>query len=404
MFDPTEAVPHASIPYEVNDCEAHRDLARAAARESMVLLKNQKGLLPLSRDIRSVAVIGPNANDPQVLVGNYFGIPSQSVTPLQGIRAAVSKETKVWYSPGCKHLGTKQDGLGRAGDLAEAKSMAERSDAIILCLGLNADIEGEQGDAGNSEAAGDKRDLSLTGLQQPLLEMLTGLGKPTVLVLLSGSALDLRFAHERVGAILQAWYPGGEAGTALAEILFGDASPAGRLPITFPMSVEDVPDIRNYSMKGRTYRYLEKEPLYPFGYGLSYARFVYDKLALSQHEVGADDVLEVSVKVHNLSERSADEVVQLYVKEPKASCTVPHHELRGFQRVTLDGGESKRVSFQLAAKDLSHIDEQGRRIFEAGPRQISVGGSQPDARSIALTGQSPLSGELHVKNGKILPY
>src|SRR6186713_1343072 len=213
MFDPPALVPHAAIPYEANDSDEHCALARVAARESMVLLKNANQLLPLERDLKSIAVIGPNAHDDSVLVGNYFGIPSQPVTPLDGIRAAVSDQTKVWYAPGCKLLGTARDGLGRAGNLSEAMSMAERADVIVLCLGLSAEIEGEQGDASNSEAAGDKKDLSLTGLQQALLEDIVALGKPTVLVLLSGSALDLNYAQEHAHAIVQAWYPGQECGS-----------------------------------------------------------------------------------------------------------------------------------------------------------------------------------------------
>jgi len=191
MFDPPARVPWAAIPYERNDCDEHRALARTAARESMVLLKNDGGLLPLRKDIRSIAVIGPNAYDPHVLVANYFGVPSRAVTPLDGIRAAVSAQTKVWYTDGCKLQGTKTDGLGRAGNLSEAVSVASRADVVVLCLGLSADIEGEQGDAGNSEAAGDKIDLKLPGLQQRLMEMIVALGKPTVLCVLAGSALDL---------------------------------------------------------------------------------------------------------------------------------------------------------------------------------------------------------------------
>ena len=283
MFDPPARVPFASIPYERNDCDEHRALARTAARASIVLLKND-AVLPLRKDLGSVAVIGPNAYDPPVLLGNYFGEPSRAVTPLDGIRAAVSPRTKVWYAQGCKRQGTKTDGLGRAGNLSEAVSIAQRADAVVLCLGLSADIEGEQGDAGNSEAAGDKLDLRLTGLQQPLLEAIVALGKPTVLVVLAGSAMDLRWAHDNVGAIVQAWYPGEEGGTALAEVLFGDVSPAGRLPITVPRTIDDVPPFASYAMAGRTYRYLDpaKPPLYPFGYGLSYTRFAYRDIAASR--------------------------------------------------------------------------------------------------------------------------
>jgi beta-glucosidase len=407
MFDPPARVQWAQIPYERNDCDEHRALARTAARESMVLLKNDGGLLPLRKDIRSLAVIGPNAYDPHVLVANYFGVPSRAVTPLDGIRAAVSAQTKVWYTDGCKLQGTKTDGLSRAGNLSEAVSVASRADVVVLCLGLSADIEGEQGDAGNSEAAGDKIDLKLPGLQQRLMEMIVALGKPTVLCVLAGSALDLTWAHDNVPAILYAWYPGGEGGTALAELLFGDASPAGRLPITFPRSMDDVPAFTSYAMKGRTYRYLEREPLYPFGYGLSYAKFAYRDIAVSLpagakasdirsiHTTDAA-VARVTAVVENVGERAGDEVVQLYVKDLEASCAVPHHDLRGFQRVHLTPGESRRLNFDLTARDLSVVDDGGRRVLEPGRFRVTIGGSQPDARSAALTGQAPLAIEFDV--------
>ena len=391
MFDPPERVPFAAIPYEVNDCDKHRALARTTARESMVLLKNANGLLPLRKDLRSIAVIGPNAHDPQVLCANYFGVPSRSVTPLDGIRGAVSAQTKVWYTDGCKHLGNKTDGLGRSGNLSEALSMAERAEVVVLCLGLSADIEGEQGDASTSEAAGDKVDLRLTGLQPMLLEQIAALGKPTVLVVLAGSALDLSWAHEHVGAIVQAWYPGEEGGSALADILFGDASPGGRLPITFPRSVADVPDIKSYAMKGRTYRYLEQAPLYPFGYGLSYTKFAYRDLAVSQVRVPAGKPLQVFATVENVGNRAGDEVVQLYLRDMEASCVVPHHSLRGYQRVSLAPGEARTIAFELHPRDMALVDDRGRLVLEPGRFRAYVGGSQPDQRSRELTGDSPLS-------------
>ena len=396
MFDPPERVPYASIPYEVNDCDQHRALARATARESMVLLKNAGGLLPLRKDLRSIAVIGPNAHDPHILCANYFGIPSRSVTPLDGIRAAVSAQTRVWYTDGCKLLGTATDGLGRSGNLSEALSMAERADVVVLCLGLSAEIEGEQGDASNSEAAGDKVDLRLTGLQPVLLEQIVALGKPTVLVVLAGSALDLSFAHDHVGAIVQAWYPGEEGGSALADILFGDTSPGGRLPITFPRRVADLPDIKNYSMQGRTYRYLDKAPLYPFGYGLSYTRFAYRELAASQVRVPVGQSLHIFATVENVGDRAGDEVVQLYLKDLEASCVVPHHSLRGWERVHLASGESRTVSFELHPRDMALVDDRGRRVLEPGRFRAYVGGSQPDERSRELTGESPLAFEFEV--------
>jgi len=405
MFDPPARVPFASIPYEVNDCDRHREIARAAARDSIVLLRNARGLLPLSKDLASVAVIGPNAHDHDVLRANYFGIASRSVTPLEGIRAIVSAQTKVWYTDGCKLLGTKTDGLGRAGNLSEAVSVAQRADVVVLCLGLSADIEGEQGDAGNSEAGGDKVDLGLTGLQRRLLETVVAVGRPTVVVLMSGSPLDVAWADEHAGAVVQAWYPGEEGGTAIAQVLFGDHSPAGRLPVTFPRSAADLPPFADYAMRGRTYRYLEKEPLYPFGYGLSYTTFEYSDISLSSAAIPAGAGVEAWALVTNTGLRDGDEVVQLYVSDVEASCVVPARELRGFARVSLVAGQSRFVRFALTARDLSLIDEEGRRRLEPGFFRVSIGGSQPDARSVALTGRRPLTAVLEVTGAPLeLPY
>ncbi|MES1178020.1 MAG: glycoside hydrolase family 3 C-terminal domain-containing protein [Myxococcales bacterium] len=404
MFDPPERVPYSSIPYEVNDCAEHRALARKAAQESLVLLKNS-GALPLAKDIGTVAVIGPNAADTRVLLGNYHGMPSRSVTPLDGIRAAVSAQTRVLYAEGCKLQGLTDSGLGSAGNLSEARSVASRADVVIVCLGLNADIEGEQGDAAASEAAGDKLDLNLTGLQARLLAEMIAIGKPTIVVVLAGSALDLTFAEQHASAILMAWYPGEEGGSAIADALFGDYCPAGRLPITFPKSAEQLPPFESYAMAGRTYRYLEHEPLYPFGYGLSYARFGYDHLRLSQARIEAGQAVAVSVSVTNLGAVAADEVVQIYVSDVQASCVVPHRSLRGFARVRLAPGESRSVSFTLSARDLSLIDLDGQRRLEPGIFRLSVGGSQPDSCSARLLGQAPLSVELEVWGEPLaLPY
>ncbi|MBN2195691.1 MAG: glycoside hydrolase family 3 C-terminal domain-containing protein [Polyangiaceae bacterium] len=405
MFDPPDQVPYAAIPYEVNDCDAHRALALDSARASIVLLKNADNLLPLSPDIDSIAVIGPNAYDHKVLVANYFGIPSRAVTPLEGIRAAVSPKTRVLYAQGCNHAGTAIEGHNPDGHLAEARSVAERSSVVVLCLGLNAEIEGEQGDVGNEDVGGDKADLALTGLQQRMLEEIVELGKPTVLVLLAGSPLSITWAVEHVGAIIDAWYPGGEGGIAIADVLFGRVSPAGRLPVTFPASIDHVPPMVEYSMEGRTYRYARNEPLFPFGFGLSYATFEYSELALSAPRIAAGDSVEVSATITNTGGCASDEVVQLYVTDLDSSCRVPLRELRGFCRIHLPAGESRQVTFTLTPKDLSLIDETGARLLEPGRFLITVGGSQPDARSVALMGRSPLATELEV-TGKVLalPY
>jgi beta-glucosidase len=401
MFDPPERVAFASIPYEVNDCEAHRALSRVAARESIVLLKNRNDLLPLPKHLGSIAVIGPNAHNSKVLLANYSGSPSRTVTPLDGIRAAVSPKTQVWYAEGCRLFEVKSDAMGQSTNLTEALVVAERADAVVLCLGLSAEIEGEQGDASNSDAAGDKVHLDLTGLQAELLEMIVALGKPTVLVLINGSALGVNWADEHVGAILEAWYPGQEGGSAIADVLFGDYSPAGRLPVTFPRSVDDLPDFCDYSMSGRTYRYSTKEPLYPFGYGLSYTKFEYREIELSKASPRVGETVEISARVTNVGARRGDEVVELYLTDLEASSVVPRHSLRGFERVTLGPGESRRVAFQLTPRDLSLIDDRGRRVLEPGRFRATIGGSQPDSRSVELVGQAPLSVEFELLGERV---
>lgn len=397
LFDPPGQVPYAAIPYELNDTPEHHALSQQAAVESMVLLKNEDGTLPLRRDLGSIAVIGPNAHDWHVMRANYFGDPSRTVTPLEGIRSAVSETTRVYYSQGCKHTGLVENGLGRSGNLSEARSMAERADVTVLCLGLNADIEGEQGDAGNSEASGDKTDLKLTGLQQKLLEQVTTVGRPVVLVVLAGSPLDLSWAQSRVSAIVYAWYPGALGGAALTQVLFGEVSPAGRLPVTFPASTADLPDIRSYAMQGRTYRYGTKPPLYPFGYGLSYARFVYTDVRCTPSTLTKpQETIRIACSVTNTGTVASDEVVQLYIRRPDAPCPTPHFDLRWFRRIHLAPGEAQRVELELDVRALSWIDETGRRALTPGRIEVFVGGQQPDARSTELTGQSPLVMSLYV--------
>jgi len=406
MFDPPERVAFTRIPFDVVDSPEHRQLARRAAQQSLVLLKND-GVLPLRPGLKSLAVIGPNANAPQVLWANYSGTASHTVTPLEGIRQRLPAGVKLYYAEGCKVQGTEQAGCAPHGNLTEAVMLAKRADVSVLVLGLNAQIEGEQGDAGNSEAAGDKPNLELTGLQQQLLEAVVAVGKPVVVVLVAGSALSLTFAEQHVAALLQAWYPGEEGGTALADVLFGDVSPAGRLPVTFPRSLCDVPAFEDYAMRGRTYRYLEAEPLFPFGFGLSYTSFGYAELTLSTSAAHVSESLlvDVSVLLTNTGARASDEVVQLYVKALQSPVPVPHHELRGIERVHLAAGASQLVRFQLTAKALSFIDEAGRRQLAPGPYRLFIGGSQPDARSAQLLGKAPLHADLTLTGAlTALPY
>ena len=272
MFDDPRNVPYSDIPYEVNSCKEHNDFSLEAAKKSLVLLKNEDGLLPLDKKkLKSIAVIGPNADSREALLGNYNGTPDRYVTVLDGIRKAVGDDVRIYYSEGCHLFRDRSSGLAAPRDrIAEALACAERSDAVIMCLGLDAMLEGEEGDTGNEFPGGDKPNLNLPGLQQELLEKVYAVGKPVVLVLLSGSALAITWADEHIPAIVQAWYPGGRGGDAVAAMLFGEYSPSGRLPVTFYRTTEELPDFRDYSMKNRTYRYMQNEALYPFGYGLSY--------------------------------------------------------------------------------------------------------------------------------------
>jgi len=537
MFDPPDRVPYARIPLSVNDSKEHGELALEAARKSIVLLKNEGKILPLSKEINSVAVIGPNADDEEVLLGNYNGIPSDPVTPLEGIKRKVSPMTKILYARGCDvaekmpsfepvpsaallyqeenahHSGLKAEyfnnnnfsggplvtrfdtaidfkwfdrapvpglksdsfsvrwtglllppvegryclGVNLLGgfrlyindslniefsdrhlvqtqwkgiDLKaqvpcrikveywdrrsdaivrlvwskpqkglkdEALAAAKEADVAVMVLGLSPRLEGEEMDVDiRGFAGGDRTDIGLPPLQEELLRAVAAGGKPVVLVLLNGSALAVNWAADNVPVILEAWYPGQAAGGALADILFGDYDPGGRLPVTFYKSADQLPQFTDYSMKGRTYRYFAGEPLYPFGYGISYTTFKYSNLHLLP-TVRMGENIAVSVDVENTGARGGEEVVQLYVTDNEASVPVPIRSLQGFKRIRLEPGEKKTVSFSLEPRQISLIDSQNRRVVEPGTFELSVGGKQPGFRGradAATTGT--LSGRVRV--------
>ncbi len=387
MFDKPEHVPFSDTPYELNSCKEHSDFSVEVARKSLVLLKNDNNLLPLDKaKLKSIAVIGPNADSRDALQGNYFGTSDRYVTVLDGIRAAVGNDTRIYFSEGCHLYNDKNAGLAVARNrFGEALAAAERSDVVVMCLGLDATIEGEEGDTSNEYASGDKMSLNLPGLQQELLEKIHATGKPIVLVLLSGSALAVTWADKHIPAIVQAWYPGGRGGEAVASLLFGDYSPSGRLPVTFYATTEELPDFHDYSMENRTYRYMKTEALYPFGYGLSYTRFEYSAIKVDS-SVKAGESVSCSVRVKNAGKRTSEETVQLYLKDMEASVTVPKWQLCGVSKVQLNPGEEREVSFTMTARQLALIDNDGNAVLEPGKFEIYIGGSQPDARSITLTG------------------
>jgi beta-glucosidase len=388
MFDPPEQCPYGKIPYQVNDCVEHRLLAAEVARESVVLLKNRDNLLPLGEDIRSVAVIGPNADDKVALYGNYHGQFSTYVTPLTGIRRRVGRAVAVHSVRGCTVRGKSRR------EFARAVEAAKKSDVVVMCLGTSARYEGEEN---FFPGLGDDRwSLDLYPTQEALLEEIDRTGKPIILILFGGSPFTIEWAEAHVPAIIQAWYPGEEGGTALADILFGDYSPGGRLPVTWIRSLRDIPEFTDYSMKGRTYRYGEKAPLYPFGYGLSYADFSYSDLRLNRSEISAGEDIELSLQVENRGSYDGDEVVQVYVKDLEASATVPHHQLCGFRRLKLKRGEKRSISFTITARQMAVITEDGRCLLEPGRFTVYVGGYQPDLRSLELTGRELLFASFEV--------
>lgn len=537
MFDAPERVPWSGLPYSVNDSPEHKALALEAARKSVVLLKNEGGLLPLRKGLGTVAVIGPNADDEEVLLGNYNGFPSDAVTPLRGIREKVGPGTRVLYARGAPHAeelpalvpipasalrpaaspsgqagpdaglrveyfantsleGTPHavrtdagvdvrwwgdaplDGLlpgrfsvrwtgtlvppvtGRfavggkgLGDFkvwvddelvgefsseheintrwtdlemdagvpravrveyrprredgalqlvwappesgleTEAVRVAREADAVVLVLGLSPRLEGEEMRVDvPGFAGGDRVDLGLPAAQQRLMEAVVATGKPVVLVLLNGSALGLEWAARNVPAIVEGWYPGQAGGAALAEVLFGDVNPAGRLPLTFYASADDLPPFDDYDMEGRTYRFYRGQPVFPFGHGLSYTTFAYRDLALPAR-VRAGDEASVSVTVENTGAVAGEEVVQLYVTGPAPGWPRPLRALQGFARVSLRPGESRRVTFTLDARALSFVDDAGVRSVAPGAFGVSVGGGQPGTGAPGLEGRLEVAGE-----------
>jgi beta-glucosidase len=540
MFDPPESVPYARIPYDVNASPEHDALARRMAQESIVLLKND-GVLPLSKDLKTIAVVGPNADALPPLLGNYHGTPAHPVTVLEGIRAAVGADTRVVYARGADLVegrvdataseaipseflrpsaASKEHGLrgeyfktrtiegapaltrvdakvdfrwyrgsptsdalargeigaadalgddgysarwtgqllppapgryeltvsgddgyrlyvegklviddwnerrggvavrtvaldleaGRAYDLrleyfeavrdasirlgwtrpgakepfAEALDAARSADVVVFVGGLSPEVEGEEMRvAYPGFQGGDRTSLALPESQETLLKALHDTGKPVVLVLLAGSAIAVDWAERSLPAILFAWYPGQDGGSAVADVLFGDTNPAGRLPVTFYASVDQLPPFDDYDMKGRTYRYFEGRPLYPFGYGLSYSRFQYSGLGLSKSSVGPDGTVDVSVSVRNAGSRDGDEVVQLYVRAIDPPVPMPRKELRGFRRIHLRAGEERRVTFPLVpTRDLAYYDEtiRGPRVAP-GEYEVQLAASSEDVRA-----------------------
>jgi beta-glucosidase len=368
VFDPPAEVPWSRLPESLIDSPAHRQLARQAAARAIVLLQNRAGLLPLGPAVERLAVVGPTADDEEVLLANYHGTPSRAVTLLEGIRAAArARSVTVSYARGAALAG----GGGSSAQLGEAVAAARRSDLVVAVVGLDPRLEGEEHDS-PLNPAGDRRSLGLPPGQERLVEAVVATGRPVIVVLTGGSALAVPWAAEHAAAILYAWYPGEEGGNAVADVLFGAASPAGRLPITIYRSADDLPPFTDYAMRGRTYRYLDRPPLYAFGQGLSYTTFRYANLAV------APDRQTLSVEVQNTGARAGDEVVQAYVLPRGLPGYAPRRWLAAFARVALAPGERRAVRLPLPPRALAYVDERGDWRPLAAAVDIAVGGGQPD--------------------------
>ena len=383
-----EGSEYDAIPYTVLECEEHLRLAHEAALRSCVLLKND-GLLPL-KAAGTIGVIGPNANSRRALIGNYYGTASRYVTVLEGIQDRMAGQGRVLYSEGCHLFRDRVENLAQPDDrLAEALAVAHSSDAVVLVLGYDERLEGEEGDEGNNFASGDKPDLLLPASQRKLLDAVLAAGKPTVVVLMAGSSVDVSAAQERAGAVLLTWYPGAGGGRAVAELLFGDASPSGKLPVTFYKNeaLREMPDFTDYSMRNRTYRYYTGTPLYPFGYGLSYARMELEELTADRERA--------EVSVCNRSDFPAEEVVELYMKDELSPDAAVNPVLCGFLRVRLEAGERRRVSVPLDPRAFTVVNEAGERVPGSGRWTLHAGFGQPDDRTEELTGMRALRTEIH---------
>ena len=403
--------PYASIDYTHVDSYTSKEINLRMSEESIVLLKNDGGMLPFNKnEISSVGIIGPNADNRKALVGNYEGTASEYVTVLEGIRREVENSgTRVYASNGCDLYKPKVEPLGETSDrLAEVKAVCDVSDVIVAVMGLDATLEGEEGDTGNAYGSGDKPNLLLPGLQQEVLDAIAASGKPAVLVVLAGSAIALDKASTQFKAIIQGWYPGALGGTAIANVIFGKKNPEGHLPLTFYSEKNTLPEFTDYNMQGRTYRYMTEEPLYPFGYGLSYTDFeeTVTKIVagpgayktvdgqLDNKNIyfrSGADTIDITVKVANKGAMSGGATVQAYVDYTALNVKgAPIRQLKALKKVHLEAGEEKEVVISLNEDAFGLYDENGEWKLNPGSYKVYIGNSQPDRRSEELTGKKCL--------------
>lgn len=379
LFDPVEMNSYNAVDESVINCQEHVDLAYEAAVKSLVLLKNKGSVLPLDREIKSLYVLGPQANNSEVLIGNYYGMSGSLINILEGITSRVSAGTSINYRPGIL------DYRPNINPLDWTTETAKKQDAIIAVMGISGMMEGEEGESLASPTKGDRIDLNLPANQVEYLKKLReGNEKPLIVVITGGSPMTIPEVEELADAILWVWYPGQEGGNAVADVIFGNEIPSGKLPLTFPESVEQLPDFEDYSMVERTYRYMISRPLFPFGYGLSYTDFSYGDIALSNQQISREETLTVSVDVTNEGDYDADEVVQLYVSVPDMKGEQPRWSLKEFARISLEKGTTETVSFELGQAELEQFAQDGSSSVKPGDYIVYIGGSSPGSRSEAL--------------------
>ena len=382
-----EGSEYDSIPYTVVECEEHLAKAEEAARKGCVLVKNN-GLLPLDvSKIKTLGVIGPNADRVSSLVGNYHGSASRYITIQQGLQDALKGKARVLCSEGCHLYEDRMSNLAQDQDdrLSEAVTVAENSDVVILVVGLDETLEGEQGDTGNPYGSADKRDLLLPACQRRLADAVLKVGKPTVICLTAGSAIDLQEANEKADALMVCWYPGSQGGKAVADLLLGKASPSGKLPVTFYHNEQlgDMPDFTDYSLQGRTYRYFDGEPLYPFGFGLTYG----DVFVQNAQAVQKDGKILVSAILRNIGNRNTEDVVQVYCQNEGSALAPKNPRLCAFRRVAVPAGQSVQIDLNVDPADLLVVNESGQKVPD-GSAVLYIGMGQPDSRTCTLTGHA----------------
>jgi len=392
LFDPIEANPYNSVGEEVICSQKHSDIALEAARKSIVLLTNKNNVLPLSPNINNLYVTGPQANNSEVLLGNYYGMSNKLVNMLEGITAAVSAGTTINYKLGC--LPYRENVNPIDWTTGEAKD----SEAIIAVLGITGAIEGEEGEAIASDSKGDRIKPYLPENQLNFLRKLRkDNNKPVIVVMTGGSPMVIPEVAELADAILWAWYPGQDGGTAVADVLFGKISPSGRLPLTFLSTLDDLPAYEDYSMKGRTYKYMETDPLFPFGFGLSYTQFNYADATASATKIKRGNAITVSCNIENIGDRDGEEVVQAYLIQPGAGDDAPYKKLVGFDRINLSKGSKTEVSFDIKPEQMGQYTDEGKRVIAKGEYTLIIGATSPVKDYARLGASKPVEIKFIVK-------